>query len=239
MSRTKPQWEESLRREVPGGVPHNTGVLVTCECGSTLDVIYPSGRLPPVAIRQKLQRKGWRIQRRTCQCPACWGKVPANSNEEPEAMVSTTVAQDTAIREMNERKAVEEVPLPSERQTPNARKVHRAVMGWLEEAYEEEHKRYKRGFSDISIAEETGAAPQYVAKVREDYFGALGTPPEIEKLTAALDAASRELSELRVATLGKIDKVRTDYIAAAKPISDKVDRLRENLFTLKQENGWK
>ena len=48
-------------------------------------------------------------------------------------------------------------------------------MQWLEQSFDDTHGRYKAGFSDQTIADETGCSVQYVGQLREQ-LRARGAP---------------------------------------------------------------
>jgi hypothetical protein len=123
-------------------------------------------------------------------------------------------------------------------QSAPARKVFREVMGWLEESYDEASKRYKKGFSDLSIAEETGAAPQFVAKTREDYFGPLGTPPEIDAIRGDLAANLRATVELEKEFNRKVDAMRHEFFVSLKSAQDHRNKIEAKIASLAKEQGW-
>lgn len=62
------------------------------------------------------------------------------------------------------------------------RKLKRDILSWLEECYDEKNARYKDGFSDETVAKETGAAPKFVAQLREEFYGPMGEPEELARL---------------------------------------------------------
>lgn len=198
---------------MPNATVAANGVTANCECGAALEVKFARNRLPPVAIRQKVINHGWRIGRKSAICTRCQTKEP----EMPEV---------TAI------------PLPSTAQTPDARKVHRAVMGWLEQAYDEAKNCYTQGFSDKQIADETGAAVEYVAKCREDYFGPIAVPSDLARLREELiethgliqreiDSHAAGLTRLRDAHTKAIDGLRT-----------RLTVIEERVAVLIKKNGW-
>lgn len=234
MSRTKTDWEQNVRREVPGAVILNNAVAAECirlDCTSRVEIGYSGSRMPPVAIRGRIINKGWTIGKKGPVCPDCGSrKTPA---EEPK-VITTTAEQDT----MNQNPETPFEAPPSAAQSQDARKVHRAVMGWLEEAYDEERKQYRKGFSDQSIATETGAAVSYVSKCRDDYFGVLGMPVEIEVLTADIARMEREAREFIEATQKRLAEAANEFAATRTAITDRIESVRSRLGKLIKDNGW-
>lgn len=219
MSRTKADWEAKVHREVPNATVRPNGVTFTCGCGATGDVNFVRNRLPPVAIRKKIVQQGWRLTSKAAICPAC-------QHEEAEPMHQSKHEPETVTA------------LPSVNQTPDARKVHRAVMGWLEEAYDESARRYRDGFSDQSIADETGASVQYVAKCREDYFGPLAMPSELENLHKALKALDDKLRESDAQLRRAAKLINDTHVSAMKAIQTEQQAIREKIDKLVIANGW-
>lgn len=129
-------------------------------------------------------------------------------------------------------------PLPSVSQTPDARKVHRAVMGWLEEAYNEEQRRYRDGFSDETIAKETGASAQYVAKCREDYFGPLAVPDDLVALQKALKALDDKLHESDAQVRRAIKVVTDTHQKQMQTLRAEQQSIRDKIEALVAKNGW-
>lgn len=118
--------------------------------------------------------------------------------------------------------------MAEEERSAAAKRAHRAVIAWLEESFDEDAGRYKSGMSDASIAKETGASPEYVAKVREEYFGPLKEPPEMEAIRAEMLQLHQEA-----------ERLRKDADAAAKALEAKVDALGERIIKMARSNGWR
>jgi len=213
MSRTKFDWESNVHLDVPSATVAPNKVVVTCGCGETYEVNFARGRLPPVAIRKKIIHAGWRLTTKAAICPKCQSK----DQKMPE---------------------IKAIPLPSVAQTPDARKVHRAVMGWLEQAYDETKRVYMTGFSDKSIADETGAAVEYVAKCREDYFGPIAVPLDLTNLRADLDETKRMIERESEAHAAKIKQLVDAHTKAIDALRTRYTVTEERLRDLIKKNGW-
>ena len=72
--------------------------------------------------------------------------------------------------------------------TDTQRRLKREVWSWLQESYDEKAACYKTGFSDDSIAKETGASPHFVKTQREELYGPMGEPAELTALRAEFKA---------------------------------------------------
>lgn len=217
MSRTKADWEVNVHHEIPNASVRANGVTVSCGCGATGDVDFARNRLPPVAIRKKIIQQGWKLTGKRAICPTCQQKEPAPM---PETKPENVAA------------------LPSVNQTPDARKVHRAVMGWPEEAYDEDAKRYQDSFSGQTIADETGASVKYVAKCREDYFGPLAMPNELETLTKALKALDDKLHESDKQARRAIQTVTDMHSKVMQTLRAEQQAIRDKINALVVKNGW-
>lgn len=215
MSRTKADWETKLHQEVPSATARANGVTVTCDCGETIEVNFARSRMPPVPIRNKVLQQGWRLTGKKAICPSC------QKPEEKPSMVDNPVTA-----------------LPSVSQTPDARKVHRAVMGWLEEAYNEDQRRYHDGFSDETVAKETGASVQYVAKCREDYFGPLAVPEDLIAIQKALKALDDKLHEADSQARRAVKTITEAHVKKMETLRAEQQAIRDKLETLVVKNGW-
>ena len=111
--------------------------------------------------------------------------------------------------------------------TPDAKRVHRAVMEALMIAYDEDKKAYAQGYTDQRIADETSAAIEYVRKTREDYFGPLAAPSEFTAL-------NRELDEIT----GRLNKSRDDMATVVQNLADSIDALHKRFHSVAVRNGW-
>lgn len=90
----------------------------------------------------------------------------------------------------------EEVKLADQEQAPTAsdqaRAAKRAVMQWLDEAFNVEKGTYRAGISDASIAKETGVAEAKVKSLREEFYGPLGEPDELRELRETIAAFEKK-----------------------------------------------
>lgn len=208
MSRTKADWEVNVHHEIPNASVRTNGITVTCACGATGDVDFARNRLPPVAIRKKIIQQGWKLTGKKAICPTCQQKEPAPVTDRKPVTIADLPSENVAT-------------LPSVNQTPDARKAHRAVMGWLEEAYDE-----------------TGASVQYVAKCREDYFGPLSMPSELEALTKALKALDDKLHESDKQARRAIQTVTDMHNKVMQTLRAEQQAIRDKINALVVKNGW-
>lgn len=211
-----PGYEADMRRIIGRDVSvrtHARGVIITLPCkGGDHDVEYPMEKmLPPDALKRQLANRGWTTGKRLT-CPE------HNRREKPDMPEAAQPA----------------VVTPAAGMTPDARKVHRAVMEALMSVYDDDGKRYTAGYTDTKVAEETGAAVEYVRKTREEFFGPVAVPPEFTALRGELDALTASIASARrdMATIRQNAEAKIAELAEqAKAINDKLDRIAKT-------NGW-
>lgn len=211
-------WEASVQRILGRDVsvgPHGLSVFIPCKgpCGRAITFKTPKV-MSPEGLRRKLETEGWRLARPR-HCPNC-NAVKPQTKEKPVTDKSTLMA--TAAP-----RAVATVPTP----TDAARAMRRAVIQWLEEAYDVGKSVYRAGVTDESIAKETGAALALVKQLREENYGPLSIPPEIAELAADLEALRRDTREEQ----GRHDSAMSALNGRAVTLDDKIKRLAS-------KNGW-
>lgn len=202
----KPGYQEGMQREVARGIiarPSGRGVIleIPCTAGHTVEH-HLDKMLPPDAMPRQLAQRGWIIARRKATCPE-------------HAQKEKPMPEPAAIA-------------PEKEATPDAKRVHRAVMEALMSVYDDDGKRYSSGYTDARVAEETGAALAYVQKVREDYFGPIAEPAEVAAFREELATVRRQA-----------DKLESDAKAVATGIRATVDDLSAKLDRLVKANGWR
>lgn len=186
-------WERSVQRVLGNDVsvgPHGLSVLIPCKgpCGGVVTFATPK-IMSPEGLRRKLEVEGWRIDRRR-HCPKCNAARP--HKEEKPVTDKAQLASSAAPRALS----VVPTPPPAVAPTDAARAVRRAVIQWLEEAYNVERQAYQAGVTDDSIAKETGAALALVKQLREENYGPLAVPPELAELVEELRTIRREVGDM-------------------------------------------
>lgn len=181
------------------------------QCGECPDPVPFSlnKALPVEPMAKKIAQAGWTMK--PCLCPkhALAAKLARMSEEEPQ------------------------MPEPTPPQSPpdrsaQARAASRAVMQWLEQSFDDTAGRYKAGFSDQTIADETGCSVQYVGQLREQFYGPLKAPTEFDRLV-------QEVGELKAGA----DRLEQDAKAAAEVIRSAAAALERKLESAFTKNGWK
>lgn len=127
-----------------------------------------------------------------------------------------------------------ETPMPAVAAPPaptvisdEARNARRLATMMLEEHFDVATGRFRDGWTDEKIAKETGAAVQFVTKRREEDFGPLKMPSEIEQERARLDALEARVDAYEKHAAIEIGGWRADLIAH-----------RQRLTALCAKNGW-
>lgn len=185
---------------------------IPCEAGDHIVDVPVSKGLPPEAVAKHMVQKGWTIGSRL-KCPDCGRNRPVRKKKGETAtnIRVKTLSEAVAISKVmpiiapgsqtNVIKPSSEPPFTAkdfimkqptgssslavaQSQEETRRRLKRSVIEWLGECYDEDKCCYKSGFSDASIAKETGAAPQFVAEIREDLYGPMGEPDDLRQLRA-------------------------------------------------------
>jgi hypothetical protein len=129
--------------------------------------------------------------------------------DEPMATAATSLPEST--------------PVP----TDAAREARRLATMLLEEHFDVATGRYNGGYSDKKVADESGAAVQFVAKRREEDFGPLREPAEIEEAKERLNALESKIADFEKQSILTVESWRRDLAAH-----------RNLLQGLIRKNGW-
>jgi hypothetical protein len=186
-----------------------TAARIACgQCGGHQDWVLDR-RPPPGIIKKHFAERGWQMGRRVT-CPSC--SRPAKKEKRsmsktvPHTMTATSPLPGEPIAKTSDLAAMRrDTAMP----TDAAKRVNRQIIQHLEDAYEDTTKRYRPGWDDARIARETGAAFENVRKIREELFGPIRPPTEIEDLTR------------------RVHEALTNF-----------ENLNEELLALRQRNGW-
>jgi len=213
---TNLDFEAALHRGIPGAVyipdrERNGQMTVTVpcsECGPVEKAFHSGSKIPPLKIARSLKRRGWIISNKLGRhiCPACNKKEPVMDKTDPKpklGIVSKPNASD------------------------QARRAKRAALEWLQEAFDPEAGRYRENESDKTIAKEVGLSEAAVAAIREEYFGPIKKPKEVEMLAAEVSKIREEASAIRE----RANKDVTDLMKKADALDAKINALRT-------ANGW-
>lgn len=210
-----PGYEADMRRIIGRDVTCRTyarGVIVSLPCtgGHTIEH-HMEKMLPPDALKRQLANRGWKLGKRL----SCPDHTRREKPDMPEA------AQPAVVT-------------PAAGMTPDARKVHRAVMEALMSVYDDDGKRYTSGYTDAKVAEETGAAVEYVRKTREEFFGPVAIPPEFTALRGELDALTASIA----ATRRDMATVRQNGEAKIAELEEQAKGIKHRLDNAAKTNSW-
>lgn len=155
-----------------------------------VDVRFRPGTNPD-ALAKMMLNQGWTVGSKPV-CPDCGRKEkkvpPVNKLNPPAGQAQAA---------------------PTQPPSDAARKAHRLAMMALEDYYDEAAKTYKQGYSDKRIADETGASEAHVRQTREQYFGPLGEPVELQEYRQRLDAMQAKLDEITLNAAAEIGALRS------------------------------
>ncbi len=210
-----PGYEADMRRIIGRDVTCRTyarGVIVSLPCTGGHTIEHQMEKmLPPDALKRQLANRGWKLGKRL----TCPDHQKREKPDMPEA------AQPAVVT-------------PAAGMTPDARKVHRAVMEALMSVYDDDGKRYTSGYTDQKVAEETGAAVEYVRKTREEFFGPVAIPPEFTALRGELDALTASIA----ATRRDMATVRQNGEAKIAELEEQAKGIKHRLDNAAKTNGW-
>lgn len=135
----------------------------------------------------------------------------------PQLHLKTTEQKEEAMPPANPEAASEEM-----------RKAHRAVMGALEDCFDEDSGRWRKPeYSDKYIADQTKASEDYVRQQRELYFGKLKEPEELQLVR-------EKLVKIETQIIG----IERDAKAAVDMLTGEVGKVKSELAELVRKNKW-
>lgn len=209
LKRIEPRRWEGLHPAIVGGRFHTKA---RCEdCGTERVWTTRTVHEPGIAVT-RAHKAGWETGKRLV-CPECQQKrrKPKEEVKVVETVNAPMVAEAT----------------PSDA----AKKAKRLVYMALEDYYDDGKKAYKPGWTDDRIAKEVGCAEAFVARIREDDFGPVGVPPELEAFRKEVEAAAAVEEEARV---------RAEIAAKlAGDAKEGVRALEARLNAMAVKNGWR
>ncbi|MCW8059285.1 hypothetical protein [Agrobacterium tumefaciens] len=179
---------------------------ITCACcGAVAYFPYQAGvnRKPPIAATQHFQNKGWVVgsNPRKDFCPV--HASPAKRKGQ-KAMADTVATIADKPREMS-------------------REDRRIINDKLDEVYAKD--AYKSPWTDAAVAKDLGVPRDWVAQVREQFFGPAGSNPlydEFLKETAQMEVAFRTCEE----ATARAEKAAADQRQAQGDLSRAMDSYR-------------
>lgn len=181
-----------IRREINPATGRKAWA-VTCECGVT-EYHNWKATMPPEALNKFIQQQGWQLDlREPPKCPACIQKRrKAKRGVEEMAQTITCEAPEP-------QPAAEPAPEPAAQGVTEIAinpKLLRSVYSKLEEAFDEEARRYVRGWSDDRVARETGASLDFVQKIRREAYGPIEPDPAVIEIKAKIGDLQKSLKQV-------------------------------------------
>lgn len=162
----------------------------------------------PNVLRKRFVAAGWGVKRK-CTCPHCLRPKKVEPKEKPvkqpfkvkftpkaPSYIQALDAQKLRKNTMKNNVTPIAVKAPNDDTSDAAKQARRDAHSMLELYFDIQNGCFKEGYSDKRIAEETGAAELWVIKRREEEFGALGAPPEIQEMRMEIISMGRDIAQL-------------------------------------------
>lgn len=182
----------------------------------------------PDRMRRIVGAKGWRTNGRHITCPDCvQAERTRKSLPKPPAQSFGDQIRDAVaplklpVKQRARASAPSIIEAPQETKpmataandtqpqpTKDGRAMRRAIVEWLDQAYDTDAGRYRPGFSDNSIANEAKAPEPLVKKIREEFYGEAGEPPELQAAREEITAAGEALERANAAIQQKVGELQ-------------------------------
>lgn len=151
------------------------GYNLTLPCSKCGPITVHLGvKLPPDQVAKRLKNRGWTLGK-NCVCP---------DHEKEPAMPKSDLMNETSLAPSGTA-----APPP----TDKARVARRETIMLLEDVFDVSTGRYREGEDDASVGRVTGLAKEAVAKLREEFYGPLKVPTELETLRENISKLRKEL----------------------------------------------
>lgn len=171
--------------------------IATCrECGETesIGISQNHALLPAHAIQKKFNQKGWTLgsNEHWDICPDC---TERKKHQKPNLTVVKTEDKETEMKIMN-------TPAAPSAEPPRImqRDDRRIIFQKLNEVYLDEKRGYDNGWSDLKVSTDLGVPRAWVAQVRDENFGPVGSNPDIDEFKKGLeelDTIKNQIGDLR------------------------------------------
>lgn len=186
------------------------------ECGAEVFMnITKSTSIPDEAVANYFRNKGWNIGRRAdrCICATCVQKNLAAQREK-------------AAKSKAEKQTFKEADMKPENK--NISPVDRRIIySEIDGAYG--NSGYKPGYTDASLAEGLGVKVEWVAEIREHFFGPAVDHREAEAMIKRIDdavATGKEMAESLIAASEDLKQRATDLIAGLSALTEEARRVQ-------------
>lgn len=179
-------------------------VVLPCEGGHTVEWTS-ANRIPAEAIASKLRRQGWELGRHI-RCPEHAHPRKAKKVKGGEVEMAVDALDQAAA-------------------TDAARTAKRLAMMAIDESFNVQKGQYKAGVTDKTIAAELGCSEEVVQRLREEFFGPLKVPDDVEDVQRQIEECRRDFAH-------KQSQLATDF-------EQKIGKLASRLESLIRKNKWK
>jgi hypothetical protein len=170
-------------------------VKASCKhCGETYEMNLAT-HLPPDQIVKKVRTLGWLDKSKAWTCDKC-----INHSDTPLEIIKEGAIINDEIKRIFapvSRSETPALPKPDSMVKPTYRQIRKA-MALIEGNFDVDNGTWLEGWSDDKLAEEVGIARNVAFMMREDAFGALKRPPELDQLLSEVKAAVEMISDISV-----------------------------------------
>lgn len=214
-------------KERQDGRTVNTYRLTCGKCGCTGHIGNQSlgERSAKDLVAQKFERKGWYVGARPQddRCPTCVATAETEARNKRRANLTVVKPIEPMFSQVNNPPAKPTADPPREM----TRDERRIIFSKLDEVYLDEKRGYDNGWSDKRVASDLAVPQAWVAKIRDENFGAEKSNEEARELLAqartfAADAA--KCAGEAQAIVNQHTKLCADLAAFVKRL-DKIERL--------------
>jgi hypothetical protein len=187
---TRETWLASVKQYVSSSAEvkqRNGGydLSLYCDhCGKRTVALHMNSRCDPQQLSKRLTAIGWRMGNRLA-CP-----------EHRERKERTMDHVDQGIEKPP---LVIDKPSGQERAeaSEKAKKAKRECISILEDVFNPVKGCYVPGENDETVGRTVGLSPQAVRLIREEFFGVIKRPPELDELFSQIEALATSLDEWR------------------------------------------
>lgn len=184
------------------GVRGQPRATITCDdCGRKEVVACEIGN-DGQARHKAAQMLGWTFVKHKDRCKTCEAK--------------------RKVVKMEPKKTTPEAPKQP------SREQRREIMAMLDDCYDKTAERYLGTDNDDTVADVLGVMPGWVAEIREDFFGPVGSNEEIENLMADLMEWRGKATETLKASVDAGEQLRK-VMAEASAFNARLDRINSAL----------
>jgi len=217
-------YEVDLQSELPGAEVFSLPgggfnlKLWCCKCADN-STVYSQMKLPTDQFRKKLTQAGWHLHKRPTlhQCPLHRRQKETapmpNPTKAGGLLESSHIALGVAASEA-------------------ARIARREAMLLIGDVFDIETGRYKAGESDATVSACTKLSEDAVAKLREEFYGSLKMPSELEALQI-------ELKNLQSNATKTMTDLQAEVLETRKLIDKDLGDLTRKIDNVIRINGWK